>query len=164
MDGHQWTNWQCRRSLPILSIEFGHSKKYNWHLMRLIAHSLPILKAHYGPPVKGQHSGTQLAGHLKDILDCFERTDSCLLGITTNNASSNNVMACKLHTTLVASGIDWCTFRNHIPCIAHVIPLALSAFLSCLGVKCCAKVWKAHERDQQFWVNECTDIEKSQRL
>jgi len=54
--------------------------------------------------------------------------------------------------------------RNHIPCMAHVIQLALGAFMSSLGVKGRTKSWEAHERDQQFGENESIDIGKSQRL
>jgi hypothetical protein len=48
--------------------------------------------------------------------------------------------------------------------MAHVIQLALGAFMSSLGVKGRTKCWEAHERDQQFGENESTDIWKSQRL
>jgi len=68
-----------------------------------------------------------------------------------------------LQTTLEASGLEWPGLRNHIPCMAHVIQLALGAFMSSLGVKGRTKSWKAHERDQQFRENESTDIGKSQR-
>jgi len=47
--------------------------------------------------------------------------------------------------------------------MAHVIQLALRAFMSCPGVKGCTKLWEAHERYQQFGENESTDIGKSQR-
>jgi hypothetical protein len=48
--------------------------------------------------------------------------------------------------------------------MAHIIELALGAFMSSLGVKGHSKSWEAHERDQQFGKNESTDIGKSQRL
>jgi hypothetical protein len=48
--------------------------------------------------------------------------------------------------------------------MAHVIQLALGAFMSSLSVKGRTKSWEAHERDQQFGKNESTDIGKSQRL
>jgi hypothetical protein len=48
--------------------------------------------------------------------------------------------------------------------MAHVIPLALGAFMSSLGVKGHPKSWERHECDQQFGENERTDIGKSQRL
>jgi hypothetical protein len=48
--------------------------------------------------------------------------------------------------------------------MAHVIQLALGAFLSSQGVKGRTKSWEAHERDQQFGENESIDIGKSQRL
>jgi len=73
-------------------------------------------------------------------------------------------MTWELQPTLEASGIEWPALRNHIPCMAHVIQLALGAFMSSLGVKGCTKSWEAHQCDQQFGANESTDIGKSQRL
>jgi len=48
--------------------------------------------------------------------------------------------------------------------MAHVIQLAVSAFMSSLGVKGRTKSWEAHERYQQFGQNENTHIGKSQGL
>jgi len=48
--------------------------------------------------------------------------------------------------------------------MAHVIQLALGAFMRSLDVKGCTKSWEAHERDQQFGENASMDIGKSQRL
>jgi len=48
--------------------------------------------------------------------------------------------------------------------MAHVIQLALGAFMSSLGVKGHTKSWETHKRDQQFGDQESTDIGKSQRL
>jgi len=48
--------------------------------------------------------------------------------------------------------------------MAHIIQLALGAFMSSLGVEGCTKSWKAHEHDQQFGENESRDIGKTQRL
>jgi len=87
-----------------------------------------------------------------------------LLGITTDDASSNYSMTRKLESTLEASGVEWPALRNHIPCMAHVIQLAVGAFMSSLSVKGRTKSWEAHERNQQFGENESIDIWKSQRL
>ena len=48
--------------------------------------------------------------------------------------------------------------------MAHVIQLALCAFISSLGVKGRTKSWEADERDQQFGENECMDTGNRQRL
>jgi len=98
------------------------------------------------------------------VLDRFEPADGHLLGITTDNASSNYSMTRELQSTLEACGIEWQALRNHIPCMAHVIQLALGAFMSSLGVKGRTKSWEAHERDQQFGENNSIDIGKSQRF
>jgi len=73
-------------------------------------------------------------------------------------------MTCELQSTLEATGIKWPQLWKHISCIAYVIQLALSAFISSLGVKGHTKSWDAHERDSQFGENDSIDIGKSQRL
>jgi len=73
-------------------------------------------------------------------------------------------MTRELQSTLEASGIEWPTLRNHIPCMAHVIQLALGALMSSLGVKGRTKSWEAHERNQQFGENESIHVGKSQRV
>jgi hypothetical protein len=80
------------------------------------------------------------------------------------NTFSNYLMTHELQSTLEDSGIRWPALRNHIPCIAHVIQVALSAFMSSLGVKGRTKSCEAPERDQQFGENESIDIGKSQSL
>jgi len=87
-----------------------------------------------------------------------------VLGITTNNACSNYSMTRELQSTLEASRIEWPSVKNHIPCMAHVIQLALGAFMSSLGVKGRTKSWDACEHDQQFGENTTIDIGKSRRL
>ena len=94
----------------------------------------------------------------------IELTDSRLVGITTDNASSNYSMTCKLQLTLEASGIEWPALKDHIPCMANVIELAVGAFMSSLGVTGPTKWWEADERDQQFGDNERIGIGKSQWL
>jgi hypothetical protein len=73
-------------------------------------------------------------------------------------------MTRELQFTLEASEIEWPALRNHIPCMVHIIQLALGAFISSLSVKGCTKSCKALECDQQCGENESIDIEKSQRL
>jgi hypothetical protein len=48
--------------------------------------------------------------------------------------------------------------------MAHVIQLALGAFVSSLGVKSSTKSWTAHEQDHQFGEKERIDIGHSERL
>jgi len=65
-----------------------------------------------------------VATHVQDVVDCCELTDGYLIAITTDNASSNYSMTHELQSTLKASAIQWPAWRNHIPCMAHVIQLA----------------------------------------
>ena len=101
---------------------------------------------------------------MKEVLDGFEVTEGRLLGITTDNSTSNYSMTWELQSTLQDSGIEWPALRNHIPCMAHVIQLGSGAFMSSLGVKGRTKSWEAQECNQQFGVNASTHIGKSQRL
>jgi len=71
---------------------------------------------------------------LKEVLDGFELNDCHFLGISTDNSSSNYLMTRELQSTLVASGIECPALRNHIPCMAHIVQLALGALMSSLGV------------------------------
>jgi len=87
------------------------------------------------------------------VLDRFELTEGSVLGITKNNVFSNYSMTGELQSTLEASGIEWPALRNHIPCMAHVIQLALGAFMSSLGVKRRTNSWEAHEHNQQLGDN-----------
>jgi len=108
--------------------------------------------------------GARLAVRLKNVLNHFECTNSCLFGITTDNVSSNYSMTHELQSTFEASGIECPELRNHIPCMAHGIQLALGAFMSSLSVKGSTKSWEAEEHNQQFGENESIDIGKSQKL
>ena len=82
--------------------------------------------------------------HWKDVLDHFELADGRLLGITTDIASSNYSMTRELQSTLEAVGIEWPALRNHIPCMADVIQLAVGAFMSSLSVTGRTMSWEAH--------------------
>jgi len=96
------------------------------------------------------------------MLACFELTDSRRLGITTDNESARYLMTCERQSTLEVAGIELPALRNHIPCMAHVIQVALDAFMSSLGVKGRPKSWEAHECAPWFGENEGIDIGTSQ--
>jgi len=98
------------------------------------------------------------------VFHCFELTDGHLLGITTDDASLNYSMTRELQSTLDASGTEWPALRNHIPCMAHVILLALGAFMRSLSEQGRTKSREAHEHNQQFGENKSIHNGKSQRL
>jgi hypothetical protein len=95
----------------------------------------------------GQYTGGRLAIHFKDVIDSFELTDGCLNRIITDIGSSNYSMTRELQLTLKASGIEGSESKNHIPRMAHIIPLAVGGFMSSLGVKGCTKSWEANVHD-----------------
>jgi hypothetical protein len=98
------------------------------------------------------------------VLESFELTNGRLLGITTDNDSTNYTMTREQQSTHEASGMEWSPLRNHMPCMVHIVQLALGALLNSLGVNGRTQSWEAHECDQQFGENESIDIGKSQRL
>jgi len=102
--------------------------------------------------------------HLEGVRDRLELTNGRLLGTAMDNASSHYSMTRELQSTPEASGLEWPALRNHMPCMAHVIQLALSSFMSSLSVKGPNKSWEGHERGQQFGENETIAIGNSQRL
>jgi hypothetical protein len=57
-------------------------------------------------------------------------------------------MAKFLQSSLKTIDIDWSAAKNHIPCMAHVIQLALDAFMDALGVKGRQKCWEEQERER----------------
>jgi len=73
-------------------------------------------------------------------------------------------MTHELQSTLEACEIVWPALRNHIPCMAHVRQMPLSAFMSGPGVTGHTKYCEAHERDQRFAENETIGIGKNQWL
>jgi len=83
--------------------------------------------------------------HLKKIVNHSKVTNKRLLGIVTDNASSDYSMTLAQQSTLDASVILYNTIGNYIPYMAHVIQLALGAFMSSLGVKGRTKSLVSHE-------------------
>jgi hypothetical protein len=73
-----------------------------------------------------------------------------------NEQTNHNVGYCSLNGSKL--DIAWVALSNHIPCMAHIIQLALGAFMNSLGVNGHTKSWEADERDQQFGENESIDI------
>jgi len=98
------------------------------------------------------------------VLDHFELTNGRLLDIMKDNAPSNYFMTRGQQSTSKGCGIECPALGNHIPCMGHVIQLALGAFMSSLSVKGRTKSWEAHECHRQFEENESIDIGKSQTL
>jgi hypothetical protein len=98
----------------------------------------------------------------KDVVNHFGHMDCRLLAITTDNASSNYSMIPKLQSTLEDSRNEWPALENHIPCMAHIIELALGTFMSSLGVTGHTKSWEARQCNQQFGENESLDNGNSQ--
>lgn len=100
--------------------------------------------------MKGEHSGINLARHIRGRLEYYGILPSRILGITTDNASNNYIMASDLSGLLAEESVQWDAAKYHVPCMAHVIQLVLGAFMKSLGVKSREKSWGAAEKDRQF--------------
>lgn len=150
--------------MPYRWIQMGSWEMYNWHSKTLIPHSVPPSKSHQELQFKGQYTGAHQARHLQEVLYRFELTHSRLLGITTDNSSSNHSTTQELQSTPAARGMEWPTLRNYIACMVYVIQHASGAFMNILGVEGPTESWKGHVDVQRFGKNESRDIWKSHRL
>ena len=74
--------------------------------------------------VSGRHTGVNLARIVKDILDNYRLTER-VHAITTDNASNNGSMFGVLKQALISLPKGY-----HVPCLAHVIQLAVKELLS----------------------------------
>jgi hypothetical protein len=102
------------------------------------------------PPVPGEHTGERLALVVMEVLEKHELSHR-ILGITTDNATNNGTMFTKL-TAMLKEQLEqrnnqMLTFsfdpdfrrllesQHHLPCLAHVIQLAVTAFLRTLSIQ-----------------------------
>jgi hypothetical protein len=105
-----------------------------------------------------------VAVHLNDVLDYFELAKGGLLDNANDKASSYYSMTHELQSTLEASGLEWPSLSNHLPCMLYDRLLAIGALISSLVVIAPTKSWENHKRHPHLGENECIDIGKSQRL
>lgn len=85
---------------------------------------------------------------MQTILHRFGLDTKLLLGVTTDNASSNYSMTRCLQKIFKDRTIEWSASQNHMPCMTHVIQLTLGAFMESLGVKGRGKSWEDTEREK----------------
>lgn len=93
-------------------------------------------------------TGLDYANHVKERLKFYEIPPGQILGITTDNASVNGKMTKHISSMFKEEGVDWEHEINHMPCMAHVIQLSLSAFFGDLKVKGREKSWALTETDE----------------
>lgn len=112
--------------------------------------------------IEGQHNGTRLANAVNAILQKYE-LQARLLSLTTDNASNNATLHAELLTHLPATdfnnilsvGIDAddkgensTSLLTHIPCLAHIIQLALQQLLGKVHLR------PTNNEFQQSWVDD----------
>ena len=86
-------------------------------------------------PLLGQHDGAQLAQTLLRVLEQYNITH-WLYAITTDNAANNSTLREALAEVLERKhSIYWNNKTMNIPCMAHVLALAVTAFLKTLELK-----------------------------
>jgi hypothetical protein len=84
--------------------------------------------------LQGRHTGENLAGYVYDILETY-KLKTKLFCITTDNATNNDTLTASLEDRLANE--DMIVFdpsEQHIPCVAHVLNLAVQTFLRNLKV------------------------------
>ena len=116
--------WTSPNKLAILSI-IGYFVTSDWRLAEI---QLGFEQ------IQGEHNGENLAAVIMDVLHRYMIDDGRLLGITTDNASSNFTTSDSLQAALNLIGVKWSAWNNHMPCMAHVIQLSLGAFMKELKI------------------------------
>ena len=82
----------------------------------------------------GSHTGENIAKVVKETLKRYS-LEGRLFAITTDNAGNNGTMAANIEGQLqtINNNIAWDVDILHIPCLAHVVQLVVTAFLK--GIK-----------------------------
>jgi len=84
--------------------------------------------------IRGSHMGANMTGIINNVLARYGIQDR-ILGFTTDSASINRTLTEALNNSWSLLSVEWCQLENHIPCMAHVVQLILSAFMSSIKVK-----------------------------
>ena len=84
--------------------------------------------------MKGSHTGVNMAGIINEVLARYG-IQHRILGFTTNSASNNRRLTETLNHAWSLLAVEWSQLENHIPCMAHVVQLILTAFISSIKVK-----------------------------
>jgi hypothetical protein len=83
--------------------------------------------------IKGSHTGANMAGIINDVLAKYLIQDR-ILGFTTDSASNNRRLTKVLNNAGSLLSVEWCQLENHIPCMAQVVQLIRSVFMSSIKV------------------------------
>ena len=78
--------------------------------------------------VHGEHSGVNLVTKLMGILEEYDILEK-INCITSDSASNNNKMVKELEILFKDRNIDWPHLERHIPCVTHVINIAVQKFM-----------------------------------
>jgi len=80
--------------------------------------------------LQGPHEGSYFAEVVVDVMERYS-IQLKLFAITTDNAANNGTLVSNLEVALrdVQYNINWESQVMHIPCLAHVVQLAVYAFL-----------------------------------
>lgn len=90
-------------------------------------------------PISGKHDGATLARAFYSVMGSYEavKLAECTLAVTADNASNNNTMREKLKQTIARQhgGHEWDHKLGSIPCLAHVIQLAVNELVKGLAIE-----------------------------
>src|SRR5579859_1337952 len=116
--------------------------------------------------VAAHHTGKTLAAHVYKVLHEFN-IQTKLFCITTDSASNNGKMMKELSKLLrQRDSIKWNGLTHHIRCLAHVINLAVKAFLINLKVAPLSEEheWLSREDLEESDVDEESDSSEDEDL
>jgi hypothetical protein len=116
--------WTSPNMKPFLGIT-AHWTDEDWCLQEVLLDLVPLT---------GPHSGENLCTAFVDTCSDFGILTK-LLAVTTDNATNNDTFLEGLSEACKARGIGFTDADNHVRCLAHVINLAVQAFLATLKVE-----------------------------
>jgi len=117
--------WTSPNNLAFLGV-MGYYITDDWEYKEILIGFEPLL---------GSHTGEHLAQVVNSLLVTY-KLENRLLTITTDNASNNKTMQEALRKGLRRLyNIKWDTNRGRIPCLAHVIQLAVKKIVVSLKIE-----------------------------
>ena len=130
--------WTSPNKMAILSI-IGYYVTSDWHLAEVQLGFDQIF---------GDHSGENMAHVVMGVLKRYNIDNDRFLGMMSDNMSSNFTMSAGIERAMAIMGHQWSSANNHMPCMAHVIQLALGAFMSKLQIAGRESYYQEEQRDQ----------------
>lgn len=116
--------WTSKNFLPFMAIR-AHWIKHIWEYETILLDFCHII---------GNHGGVNLSKIFLECLRRFELPFSKILGVTLDNASSNDTLISTLESHGIRVDIKFSSKENRIRCMPHVLNLCVQDILKTLKI------------------------------